>query len=133
MVEQGANFKATDNKGKTPLDYASERGQEDVAQYLKEMTQSDWNLFCWSHKYVKTIHFEKSLMDELSIEFACITYHILHISGLNMPIPIIFNDLPILRLHFNLHTLLLEEWSWSLIILSDTKKNQCNFYKYSFL
>ena len=41
LVEHGANVKATNKKGKTPLDIASERGHEDVAQYLKEKTQSD--------------------------------------------------------------------------------------------
>ena len=40
LVEHGANVNATDNEGKTPLNYASERGHEDVAQYLKEKTQS---------------------------------------------------------------------------------------------
>ena len=41
LVEQGANVKATNKEGKNPFDIASERGHEDVAQYLKEMTQSD--------------------------------------------------------------------------------------------
>ena len=41
LVEHGANVKATNKEGKTPFDIASERGHEDVAQYLKEMTQSD--------------------------------------------------------------------------------------------
>ena len=41
LVEHGANVKATNKKGQTPFDVASERGHEDVAQYLKVMTQSD--------------------------------------------------------------------------------------------
>ena len=41
LVEQGANVKATNKEGKTPLDYALEEEHEDVAQYLKKMTQSD--------------------------------------------------------------------------------------------
>ena len=41
LIEQGANVKATNKEGKTPIDYALEEGHKEVAQYLKEMTQSD--------------------------------------------------------------------------------------------
>ena len=45
LVEHGANVKATNKEGETPYDIASERGNEEVAEYLKEETQSDWILF----------------------------------------------------------------------------------------
>ena len=41
LVDLGANFKATANHGKTPYDLAVIRRQEDVAKYLKGLTQSD--------------------------------------------------------------------------------------------
>ena len=41
LVDLGANSKATGNHGKTPYDLAVMRRQEDVAKYLKGLTQSD--------------------------------------------------------------------------------------------
>ena len=41
LVDLGANQKATDNDGKTPYDHAVEEREEEVAKYLKELTQSD--------------------------------------------------------------------------------------------
>ena len=37
MVDLGADVKATDNDGKTPYDIAEEEGEEEVAEYLKEI------------------------------------------------------------------------------------------------
>ena len=37
MVDLGANFKATDNDGKTPYDIAVQELREEVAEYLKEI------------------------------------------------------------------------------------------------
>ena len=37
MVDLGANVKATNNDGKTPYDLAEEEGEEEVAEYLKEI------------------------------------------------------------------------------------------------
>ena len=41
LVDLGANVNATDNDGKTPYDLAVEEEEDEVAEYLKELTQSD--------------------------------------------------------------------------------------------
>ena len=41
MVNLGANVKATNDDEKTPYDLAVQEGKEEVAEYLKELTQSD--------------------------------------------------------------------------------------------
>ena len=40
-MEHGANVNATNNDGKTPFDIAKEEEEDEVAKYLKELTQSD--------------------------------------------------------------------------------------------
>ena len=40
-MEHGADVNAKDNDGMTALYYALDYGHEDVAEYLKEKTQSD--------------------------------------------------------------------------------------------
>ena len=40
-MEHGANVKAINNDGKTPYDLAVEEEEDEVAEYLKELTQSD--------------------------------------------------------------------------------------------
>ena len=41
LVDFGANVNATDNDGKTPYDLAVQGREEEVAEYLKGLTQSD--------------------------------------------------------------------------------------------
>ena len=40
-MEHGANVIATDNNGRTPYDIAVRYEEEEVAEYLKGLTQSD--------------------------------------------------------------------------------------------
>ena len=41
LVERGANVKAENRFSSTPYDYATENDHENIAKYLKGLTQSD--------------------------------------------------------------------------------------------
>ena len=41
LVERGANVKAEDRYSCTPYDYATRNDHENIAKYLKGLTQSD--------------------------------------------------------------------------------------------
>ena len=63
MVDLGANQKATGNDGKTPYDLAVEEEEDEVAEYLKELTQSDW-IPLQNCKWFKTFLLQNFLLIE---------------------------------------------------------------------